>query len=207
MNGHTLHSIGQLARQTGTSVKTIRFYSDCGLIPPADRSPAGYRLYENGAVARLDFVRTLRDLGLDLTAIRAVMIPGTRAIGGGRGTCRRVGRADPNPAAAACTADRRGGAWSYPWETHLMHKLAKLSEAKRQQLVGDFLDASFGGVDTGSIFAGITRSMTPELPDDNDPRRERYLSLLAVVIGWPGPQSLPPVLDWAVHALQPRIQG
>jgi hypothetical protein len=41
----------------------------------------------------------------------------------------------------------------------------------------------------------------------NDPRRERYSSLLAVINGWPGPESLRPVLDLSVHALQARIQG
>jgi len=33
----------------------------------------------------------------------------------------------------------------------------------------------------------------------NDPRRERYLTLLAVINGWPGPESLAPVLDWSTE--------
>lgn len=66
MDGDTLYSIGDLARRTGLTVKTIRFYSDSGIVPPTDRSPAGYRLYDIDALARLDLVRTLRDLGLDL---------------------------------------------------------------------------------------------------------------------------------------------
>ena len=43
MDGDTLYSIGDLARRTGLSVRTIRFYSDRGLLPPTSRSPAGYR--------------------------------------------------------------------------------------------------------------------------------------------------------------------
>jgi hypothetical protein len=39
-DGGTLHSIGELARQTGLTVKTIRFYSDHGIVTPADRTPA-----------------------------------------------------------------------------------------------------------------------------------------------------------------------
>ena len=37
-------TIGQLARRTGLSVKTIRWYSDQGLVPPAGRTASGYRL-------------------------------------------------------------------------------------------------------------------------------------------------------------------
>lgn len=186
-----------------------------------------------------------------------------------------------------------------------------LSEDERRRLIGDFLDAVFGGLDAAPAFAGVMRSMTPELPDNseaeqvqawvelaemsldpgfrtmvrrmaedlaaeqarsdmmsprrdiaavvrdqvgpflaagidpaspqadpiveaftapcahilgrpddvelrrrlatrlesvNDPRRERYLQLLAVVNGWPAPESLTPVFDWAVQALRVRTQ-
>ena len=66
MNGDTLYSIGELACRTGLPVRTIRFYSDIGVVPPTDRTSAGYRLYDIDALARLDLVRTLRDLGIDL---------------------------------------------------------------------------------------------------------------------------------------------
>jgi DNA-binding transcriptional MerR regulator len=65
-------SIGELARLSGLTVKAVRYYSDLGLVPPARRSPAGYRVYGAEAVARLGLVRTLRELGLGLSAIRAV---------------------------------------------------------------------------------------------------------------------------------------
>ncbi|MEV3933706.1 MerR family transcriptional regulator [Streptomyces sp. NPDC053728] len=309
MNGHTLHSIGELARRTGTTVKTVRFYSDCGLVPPADRSPSGYRLYGDDAVARLDLVRTLRELGLDLASIRRVVdrevtLPEAAAV---HAEALDVQIRILRLRRAVLSAVARRGA--DPEETHLMHRLATLSEFERRRLVGDFLDAVFSGVRAGPAFAGIMRSMTPELPDDpdaeqvqawvelaelsqdpdfrahvrlmaeelaaecvegsppmphnhlaaivrdqvapavaaglepdstqadpvvsllmtrcspllgrhdnagsrlqlldrlesiNDPRRERYFSLLAVINGWPGPESLRPVLDWSVHALQAR---
>ncbi|WP_240801818.1 MerR family DNA-binding transcriptional regulator [Streptomyces sp. A1136] len=44
MDSDALYSIGELSRRTGLTVKTIRFYSDKGIVPPTDRSPAGYRL-------------------------------------------------------------------------------------------------------------------------------------------------------------------
>ena len=68
-----LLSIGELASRTGLPVRTIRFYSDEGVVPPADRTEAGYRLYGPDALARLGLVRTLRDLGLDLATIRRVL--------------------------------------------------------------------------------------------------------------------------------------
>ena len=71
-DGGTLYSIGDLARRTGLAVRTIRFYSDRGIVAPAGRSPAGHRLYDAGAVARLDLVRTLRELDVDLPTIRKV---------------------------------------------------------------------------------------------------------------------------------------
>ncbi|MFE6747749.1 MerR family transcriptional regulator [Kitasatospora purpeofusca] len=72
MDGDTLFTIGDLARRTGLTVKTIRFYADSGIVPPTDRSPAGYRLYDLDALARLDLVRTLRELGLELAVGRAL---------------------------------------------------------------------------------------------------------------------------------------
>ncbi|GAA0238150.1 hypothetical protein GCM10009539_24280 [Cryptosporangium japonicum] len=65
-----LYSIGELARRTGLSVRTIRFYADAGVVPATTRSGAGYRQYDADAVARLELVRTLRDLGLALTPRR-----------------------------------------------------------------------------------------------------------------------------------------
>jgi hypothetical protein len=43
------------------------------------------------------------------------------------------------------------------------------------------------------------------LESANDPRRERYLQLLAVINGWSAPESLAPALDWFIHALRARI--
>ncbi|MFI9332078.1 MerR family transcriptional regulator [Kitasatospora sp. NPDC052868] len=161
-----LYSIGDLARRTGLTVKAIRFYSDCGIVPPTDRSPAGHRLYDIDAVARLDLVRTLRGLGLDLPTIRKVV---DREI-----SLPEVAAAHAEALAvqirmlrlrrAVLTAVARRG--STPEEMDLMHKLAKLSEDERRRLVDDFLDTAFGGLDTYPEFAGITRSMTPELPDN-----------------------------------------
>ncbi len=68
-----LFTIGELARRTGLAVRTIRFWSDRGIVTPVCRSVGGYRLYDAEAVARLDLVRTLRELGLELNTVRRVL--------------------------------------------------------------------------------------------------------------------------------------
>ncbi|MFE7546566.1 MerR family transcriptional regulator [Streptomyces gardneri] len=311
MDGDTLYSIGELARRTGLTVKTIRFYSDRGIVAPTDRSPAGYRLYDIDAVARLDLVRTLRELGLDLPTIRKVVdrelsLPEVAAAHA-EALAVQIHVLRLRRAVLTAVAERG----STPEETELMHRLAQLSEDERRRLIGDFLDVVFGGLDAAPAFAGVMRSMTPELPDNpeaeqvqawvelaemsldpdfravvrrmaedqaaeqarsdtmgprrdiaavvrdqagpaltagidpaspqadpivaaftahyahllgrpddvelrrrlatrlesvNDPRRERYLQLLAVVNGWPAPESLAPVFDWSVQALRVRTQ-
>src|SRR3954469_10862841 len=66
-------TIGELSRRTGVPVKTLRFWSDEGLLPPATRSRSGYRLYAEDATLRLDLARSLRDAGLGLEAIKKVL--------------------------------------------------------------------------------------------------------------------------------------
>ncbi|UKY49405.1 MerR family DNA-binding transcriptional regulator [Streptomyces inhibens] len=72
-DGTGLLTIGALARLTGIPVKTIRNWSDADLLPPAARTPAGYRLYGPDAPPRLEIVRSLRELGIGTAAIRSVL--------------------------------------------------------------------------------------------------------------------------------------
>ncbi|MBV9652487.1 MAG: MerR family transcriptional regulator [Pseudonocardiales bacterium] len=72
-DGRALLTIGQLARRTGLPIRTIRYWSDIGATPPAGRTTGGYRLYDAESVARLELVRTLRELGLGLDEIRRVL--------------------------------------------------------------------------------------------------------------------------------------
>ncbi|MEV7116874.1 MerR family transcriptional regulator [Kitasatospora griseola] len=301
MTGDTRYSIGELARRTGLTVKAIRFYSDRGIVPPTGRTPARHRWYGVDAVARLDLVRTLRDLGVGLPAIRRVV---DREL-----SLSEVAAAHAKALAvqidvlrlrrAVLTAVARRGAT--PEETELMHRLARLSEDERRRLIEDFLDAALGDAPE---LVGARRTLTPELPDDpdarqveawlelaeltqdpefravvrqladgrrpglhrdavalvrdraaaavtagldpasaqadpvveavtaqyaeelarpddvelrrrlltyleaaNDPRREQYLRLLAVINGWTAPEGLAPVLTWFTRALAARLPG
>lgn len=62
-------SIGELAERAGVTVKTVRFYSDSGLLPEAVRSSGGHRRYGPEAVDRLRLIRSLRALDLPVPEV------------------------------------------------------------------------------------------------------------------------------------------
>lgn len=65
--------IGELAGETGTTTKALRFYEDQGLLPQAERTPAGYRDYTPEAIARIDFIHRGQAAGLTLAQIRQIL--------------------------------------------------------------------------------------------------------------------------------------
>jgi DNA-binding transcriptional MerR regulator len=162
-------SIGQLARRTGVSVRTIRFWSDRGVIPATERTAAGYRRYDAPAVARLELVRTLRELGLGLDAVQRLLAQHT--------TVRAVAQAHVAALDATIrtlrlqravlrTVAQRGTTIE---EITLMNTLAKLSAQERQRIVDDFVARAFAGIDADAPGAGIgqaMRQLPADLPDD-----------------------------------------
>lgn len=66
-------TIGQLARLSGIKAKTIRYYEEIGLLPPAQRRESGYRCYGEADVNRLLLLRRIRLLGVPLTEIRQLL--------------------------------------------------------------------------------------------------------------------------------------
>ncbi len=62
--------VGELAKRTGVSVRALHHYDEIGLLSPSHRSEAGYRLYTEIDVARLQQIRSLRALGLSLEEAR-----------------------------------------------------------------------------------------------------------------------------------------
>ncbi|QKW31843.1 MerR family transcriptional regulator [Nocardiopsis flavescens] len=63
-----LMRVSELAERSGVAATTLRYYGERGLLP-AQRSPAGYRLYDERALDRLAFIATAKNLGLDLDEI------------------------------------------------------------------------------------------------------------------------------------------
>jgi DNA-binding transcriptional MerR regulator len=66
-------SSGDLARATGNTVRTIRFYEEEGLLKPAEVSDGGHRRYTEQDLERLRLITDLRELGLSLCEIRSVL--------------------------------------------------------------------------------------------------------------------------------------
>lgn len=67
-------TIGDLARAAGTTVETIRYYEQIGMLPPTARVGSGrYRAYEMAHLAQLSFVRRARDLGFSLDQVRDLL--------------------------------------------------------------------------------------------------------------------------------------
>ncbi|MFF4440402.1 MerR family transcriptional regulator [Streptomyces sp. NPDC001621] len=183
MDVTTLCSIGELSRRTGLSVRTIRFYSDAGVVAPTTRSPAGYRLYDLDALHRLELLRTLRELGLDLATIRQVLD-------------RELPLAD----VAAAHADaldvqirvlqlrrsvlrvvaRHG---SDPEEIKFMHRLTQLSVEERRRLIDTFLDGTFGTEDADQAAVAMVRAATPDLPEDPSDEQVAAWVELAELVG------------------------
>jgi len=61
--------VGQLAKRTGLTVRTLHHYDEVGLLSPCGRTRAGYRLYADGDVAKLQRIVALRQLGLSLEEV------------------------------------------------------------------------------------------------------------------------------------------
>ncbi len=65
--------IGEVSKQTGVPIRTIRFYEEAGLLPPSDRRASGYRVYTEQDVEKLRFIRQAKRFGLTLKEIRSIM--------------------------------------------------------------------------------------------------------------------------------------
>ena len=68
-----LLKVGDLARRTGLTVRTLHHYDEIGLLKPSGRSDAGYRLYSQADVQRLHGIQTMRQMGLALSDIAELL--------------------------------------------------------------------------------------------------------------------------------------
>lgn len=66
-------SIGLVARRTGATVPTVRYYEEIGLLPAASRTASGQRSYDEATVRRLVFIRRCRDFGFSIDQVRELV--------------------------------------------------------------------------------------------------------------------------------------
>ncbi|MGB9111501.1 MAG: heavy metal-responsive transcriptional regulator [Acidimicrobiales bacterium] len=66
-------TISALARSLGLRADTLRYYERLGLLPPAERTAAGYRIYDDDASERLQFIKGAKKMGLRLGDIKELL--------------------------------------------------------------------------------------------------------------------------------------
>jgi len=163
------YPIGRLAELSGVPIKTIRYYSDVGILPPSGRTDSRHRRYTEADLARLQLVRSLRELDVDLDTIRGLLDR----------------RADLGALLAAHAATletrirslrrqlavvRAAVASPSPATVRRVHALARLEAADRRRLLERFWDRATLGVPLDPAVAARFRAAgTPELPDDPTP--------------------------------------
>ncbi|WP_234353228.1 MerR family transcriptional regulator [Streptomyces ardesiacus] len=118
----TRMTVGELSRLTGVPVKTLREYTDLGLIYTLGRSPANYRLYNGDALWCVRFIGELRGLGLTVAEIRE--LTAARADGAGRRwartwpsclTARASGCGSASPLSSRSWSGSRGSRANARW--------------------------------------------------------------------------------------------
>ncbi|MEU0570224.1 MerR family transcriptional regulator [Nonomuraea sp. NPDC005983] len=161
------YTIGRLAKLTGLTVKTIRFYSDAGVLPEPERTAAGYRLYGDQDRVRLELIRTLREIGVDLATIRSL---GDRELRDVldlhlRAVETQIGSLQRTRAVLKATLDRDGD----PAEEDLrrLHTLGRLGAAELGALRDVFIDEVGGDVPARHEWLTQMREcMLPDLPEE-----------------------------------------
>jgi DNA-binding transcriptional MerR regulator len=67
------YRISEVAERTGIPATTLRYYEDIGIVPPSQRTTAGYRVYDDRTLARLSFIANAKQLGLTLDEVRSLV--------------------------------------------------------------------------------------------------------------------------------------
>jgi DNA-binding transcriptional MerR regulator len=164
-----LLTIGRLARRTGISTRTLRFWSNEGIIPAAGRTAGGYRLYDAACVARVELIRTLRELGFGLDDVRRVLDRKATVADVAAAHVAAIDtqiRALKVSRAVLSTVSKRR---STPEETALMNRLARLSSAERAQIIDEFKADVFGRLDIAPELRERLRELNIDLPEDPTP--------------------------------------
>jgi DNA-binding transcriptional MerR regulator len=176
-------TIGDVAERGGVTVKTVRFYSDAGLLPPAGRSESNYRLYTLGDVVQVGLIRSLREAGFTIREIRAVLsrdLPLAEALRLRLAAVEAQMKALRHVASALRLALR-----SDPSEDDLrrLFSVSTLSNAERKAAIPQFYARVAEGI---PIHPDWQRQMVdasnPEMPDDPTPDQiEAWIELHGII--------------------------
>lgn len=179
-----LYTIGEAARQCGMSVRTLRFYSDTGLLPPVRRGHNGYRLYTDADLVRLDLIRALRETGLGLDAIRRVLL---RRMTLQDALRLRLAALEAEIASKSriVSAIRAALRETEPGDDDLrrLWAMTKISRAERRAVIRRFYDQVSEGtrMDPEWKFKLVEASV-PELPDEPTPEQiDAWIELSEIV--------------------------
>lgn len=179
MTGDTV-GIGDLARQTGLPVRTIRFYCDEGLLEPV-RSAGGHRRFDVATVHRLTLIRRLRGLGLGLRSITDVL----------------AGRRSLADAVAAERAALDGEVATLAWRRAALRAVEEASPADRAARL-ELLSAVQDGFAAHDILVRLWRPMTSApIPPDS---AQMFLGVSA-----PRPPELPTPAQVVAYAELVRL--
>jgi DNA-binding transcriptional MerR regulator len=177
-------TIGALARQAGVSAQTLRHYDRLGLLRPAATSAGGYRLYTDGDRGRLELIRALRALDLDLATIGRLMrgAVGIRSVAElhlrtldlqvrtlerRRAVLRVLLRDDAVP-----SADRLAR----------LQALAGLEQLERERFLTDQLDRRLTGAGSPRLREWIRSAVVLDLPESpTEAQVEAWLELAEMV--------------------------
>jgi DNA-binding transcriptional MerR regulator len=184
--GERRYRIGELARISGVAAKTIRFYSDSGILPPTATTGAGYRLYSEADRGRLETIRALRDLGFPLPTIATLLGQGDRAVA----TALRAQLAALEATERTIRRQRvvlhaalhKGEATTLSYLDHA-HAHARLGALERQDLLDHYLTRVFDGVAADEGWkAGFGQAATLDLPEElSDAQFAAWLELADLI--------------------------
>ena len=68
-----MYQIGEISKQLGISVDTLRYYEKISLLPPIHREPSGLRLYNEKDISRIKFIKRSQRMGFSLDEIKKLM--------------------------------------------------------------------------------------------------------------------------------------
>ena len=178
-----LLTIGELARRTGLPVRTIRYWSDAGVVPEATRSAGGHRLYDPAGLARLELVATLRELGLSHAEVRRVL---DRENTVAEVAASHVAALDTQIATLrlrrAVLSVIASGDREEPENMDRLSRMARLSAQERQQIIEGLAARAGAGLDAAPELRDRLRGDVHRLPDNpTQEQLEAWLELSELV--------------------------